>query len=1014
MYIINVYMPCRGIYSTEEFQQELDQVHEICQKCAHTPTLLVGDFNIDIHGKQDVRTRYFINFIKENNLREAFNMHEHTFHQHSGKGSSKIDYIFYNPPLQQKVKSAEYRTLIEPLNLSAHSPLLLKLTVDLDKEILSQPHNPAKKKRLIWSKADKDLYNDTVAAFLDTSCGVSDPNLAVDYITKSLHKAAEIAVPTTSDKVKQAPYNPRIAHLMSITAAAFSAWVKAGKPDKPHPAAVARKHANNQLRAAQRQQKAINRAKDLDSLHQASSSNTRLMFSIVRKQRGQTTTSTNELIIDNEVYTDDLLPAWIRHFSNLALPSDNPNFTHYRIESATKNINHIRQLMPTDYKLKIPITSIEVRNAIKKMKFHKAADVHLLQAEHVRTACDPVIDFLTPMYNTIIETGEYPPALKEGLRHPILKKGKLMIMPGNYRGISISAILGKILDKIHLDHQDAATADLRFHPLQFGFSPGRSCTQAAFIVSESIAEAKDKSIPLYIAAIDVQKAFDVVRHESLLDRLYQLGLMGAWWKLKDSAYKDLKERIAWKGEISNPFPIKVGSKQGAYPSATDYVSHIVTALLLATTSSLGFSIGTIIVSTPTCADDMIIMSSSPTELQTLINLITSYANEEHYVIHPQKTVIVPYNTPKLELEFLMSEDVFFTNDTPIPVEKEFIHLGIRRSIDSPLATVEDRTSLARKTFYAMMGAGLHGLNGLPVTTCLLLYNVYIVPRLLYGLEAIKLTDQAISKLEVFHRYALRSILGLPGYTATPALHILTGQLPMENQLDIKYLTFLRSLLSVEPCREIILRQYANKTAKSNSLINTFRKKLFKYDLPTVYDLYTNTPSKDEWKKRVKSAVISKATDEIVNAAVQKSTLGFISKCFKHKEVHPVVAQVENHRQVTRANIKTRLLTKTYPIQETRQRVKKASHPTCPLCQYHTEDTAHFVLECPELEGVRRKYLIIHTLQPNQVLLCETILDSRLACTLNPDLDVERWERLTRDFLYALHLHRTSAISTLPK
>ena len=61
----------------------------------------------------------------------------------------------------------------------------------------------------------------------------------------------------------------------------------------------------------------------------------------------------------------------------------------------------------------------------------------------------------------------------------------------------------------------------------------------------------------------------------------------------------------------------------------DYLSHIATALMLASTSFIGHSIGTIVVTSPTVADDMILMSTSPLELQALIDLITSLANEEH-------------------------------------------------------------------------------------------------------------------------------------------------------------------------------------------------------------------------------------------------------------------------------------------------------------------------------------------------------------------------------------------------
>ena len=912
---------------------------------------------------------------------------------------------------------AEYKILNEPLNTSTHSPVYLRLSISssLAPKVTSQP--AVKKKRFLWAKADLESYNNIMQECLNTDVAVSDPDLAMQYLTKCLHLAANLAVPTTTPKVKKAPYNPQIAALLTSARNAFFAWVSLGRPPRPHPVSEERKSANKKLRAAQRTQVAIDRSKHLETLHLASSTNSRLLFSIIKEQRSKTTTVTNELIVENKVYTGDLLPAWKEHFSKLAQPSDNPNFVSERINAATKNINMIRDLLPQVNRLEPPLELCEVLTSIRSLKKKKAADVYGLKAEHITSAITPISNFLTPVYSKIIETGQYPVSLKEGVRHPIPKKDKIITIPGNYRGISISAILGKILDKIHLDHQKLSTDARKFHPLQFGFQEGRSCTQAAFIISESIADCKDNKVALYIASIDVQKAFDVVRHESLLDRLYQFGLSGAWWRLKDSAYKDLRERITWKGVLSEAFYIKVGSKQGALPSPDEYVTHIATALFMAANSGMGFSIGNIILTNPTCADDMILMSTSLLQLQALLELITTYANEEQYVIHPQKTVITPFNVAsKGQMEFLKSYPLFETNGNTIPVVEEFTHLGIQRSVTSPYVVVEARAETARKTFYALLGAGLHGLNGLPVTTSLMLYRIYVIPRLLYGLESVRLTDTAISKLDSFHRYALRCILGLPKYTATPALFILSGQLPISYQIDIKILSFIRSLLSIEPTRELLLHQYAIKTDKSNSLVVIFAKKLSKYDLPTIYDLYMDTPPKQVWKTLVKSAVIKVACNDIRDGAECKSTLSLLHHQLVFSAPHPAVSMVDNPRQVVRACIKSKILTQTYPIESTRVRIKKAIDPTCPLCHRAPEDTEHFVELCPALEEIRSKFCILWQALPEGPSKIKYILDTRTLAELHPDASeptLKCWEQLSRDYLFAIHIKRTSLIAIKP-
>ena len=110
-----------------------------------------------------------------------------------------------------------------------------------------------------------------------------------------------------------------------------------------------------------------------------------------------------------------------------------------------------------------------------------------------------------------------------------------------------------------------------------------------------------------------------------------------WWKFKCSSYKYLKEKIVWENRTSENYSIYQCSHQGAYPSTDDYISYIYNALNIISSSNLGVSIGPYDVTVPTCADDMILMSTCPIQLQCLINIITEYANQERYRLHPRKS-----------------------------------------------------------------------------------------------------------------------------------------------------------------------------------------------------------------------------------------------------------------------------------------------------------------------------------------------------------------------------------------
>ena len=75
--------------------------------------------------------------------------------------------------------------------------------------------------------------------------------------------------------------------------------------------------------------------------------------------------------------------------------------------------------------------------------------------------------------------------------------------------------------------------------------------------------------------------------------------------------------------------------------------------------------------------------------------------------------------------------------------------------------IADRISHACRAMFGSFGAGLHGLNGQPVSVCLKLYCIYIIPRLLYGLDVVNLSNGEINKLEAFHKQNIQCLQNLP-------------------------------------------------------------------------------------------------------------------------------------------------------------------------------------------------------------------------------------------------------------
>ena len=125
-----------------------------------------------------------------------------------------------------------------------------------------------------------------------------------------------------------------------------------------------------------------------------------------------------------------------------------------------------------------------------------------------------------------------------------------------------------------------------------------------------------------------------------------------------------------------------------------------------------------------------------------------------------------------------------------------VHLGIiRANKNETNLNIQEHISIARKTLYSLIPVGLNGKNGLNPVTAYKIYQAYVLLRLLYGLEVLPLNVSQITELKQFHTKTLRCFQSLPVRTATSAVYLLHGALPIEAELHKRQLSLLYSILA---------------------------------------------------------------------------------------------------------------------------------------------------------------------------------------------------------------------------
>ena len=157
----------------------------------------------------------------------------------------------------------------------------------------------------------------------------------------------------------------------------------------------------------------------------------------------------------------------------------------------------------------------------------------------------------------------------------------------------------------------------------------------------------------------------------------------------------------------------------------------------------------------------------------------------------------------------------------------------------------------------LVSAGLHRENGLDPEISLRLYQIYVLPVLLYGMEVVFSRQKSVEVLDKSKKHYIKHLLSLPVTTADRAMYILSGTLPVEAMAHQRVLTFFENISrlpesSVE--KQLAKQQLAVRSLDSNSWFICVKKLCIMYGLPDCREILEKTQSKNSRKATVGKAI----------------------------------------------------------------------------------------------------------------------------------------------------------------
>ena len=348
-------------------------------------------------------------------------------------------------------------------------------------------------------------------------------------------------------------------------------------------------------------------------------------WNILKRIKNGQKKGVREVISGNKRSTDKkiILKEFTAHYAQLALESNlnsDPN-TQNNVRNTIRQNRHGKARGPDIMNGAISIR--EVTKVRRKLYNGKAPGMDGINGELLKYGKHITDGLLHTLFSYCFE--------HETVDLEIWRTGKIVNLyksgdaadPGNYRGITLFSIVGKLYAKIlcnrignHLETNGLLSES------QNGFRTrgARNCVEHCFSIEQICSERKRNKLNTFLFFMDLRKAFDTVWHDGLMHKLHEVGVRGKIWRVVRNFYGGTRSMVSINNHEGTPFPIQQGVAQGCPLSPILFSVFVNDLLVELETKGLGLSYRGKYAGCLAFADDFVGIAESKEELQKIIDV----------------------------------------------------------------------------------------------------------------------------------------------------------------------------------------------------------------------------------------------------------------------------------------------------------------------------------------------------------------------------------------------------------